>query len=97
MHGNIGAIEHASSSIARSSTGIQTMDDEDDLLAGMPSDLVQSRIAASPAKTTLKVEGSELQGYLHQTQIEAETYVRHIKVSIADKAKMLLADHRAGF
>ena len=38
-----------------------------------------------------------MQRYLAQTQLDAETYVRHIEVSAADKAKTPLADQRAGF
>ena len=96
MQQNDGGIVQASSTIARNSTDTN-LDFDDDLLAKMPSDVVQSRVAASPDKATLKVEVSELQGYLAQTQMEAETYLRHIKVRTADKAKALFADQRAGF
>ena len=55
MQQNDGEIVQARSAITRADTN---MDFDDDLLAGMPNDIVQSKVAASPDKATLKVEVS---------------------------------------
>ena len=95
MQQHIGEIVQASSSIARNSADID-MELDANLTEGMPSDMVQPRVTTSRHKATLKIKTCELHAHPAQIQLEAETYIRHIKVSTAGKAKTLLADQRAG-